>query len=280
MLAGGTFGVHCWWGAQREEAAHGAPLLPDCSSLKGRACACAPCGQGRRPFCVNGCSGLLAAAWCHWFMRGFRDRCSHTPAASPHSPAFRRRRWLAAHAKMGKSAPLRAFEAWMRAQGISWAESIDLVEGLPRCSGLALGITAVKDIEEGSLLCVIPKEACLSIRTTSIAALLEKEQLGGGELQRRVYFCWPGLSPGASGAGGHSAALTMQPPPAAACRPPPHSPTYPNWLLTPLPLAPLSTLPCISGLGLTIAVAYEAGIGAASKWCVCVRMCVRVCKSR
>jgi hypothetical protein len=81
---------------------------------------------------------------------------------------------------MTKSARLRAFESWMRKQSISW-DQVDLVESLQHCSGLALGVVAVCDIQEGHTICVIPKEACLSIRTTAIADLLKQERLGGGE---------------------------------------------------------------------------------------------------
>lgn len=69
----------------------------------------------------------------------------------------------------------------MRANGIQWDRSrVDLVDSLAHCSGLALGVSAVENIEQGDVLCVIPKAACLSTKTTAIAGLLEAEQLGGG----------------------------------------------------------------------------------------------------
>lgn len=53
-------------------------------------------------------------------------------------------------------------------------------ENLTVCTGLGLGIIALKDIEEGRELCSIPKSACISIRTSGIADVLEQESLGGG----------------------------------------------------------------------------------------------------
>jgi SET domain-containing protein 6 len=69
----------------------------------------------------------------------------------------------------------------MRGVGIEWDEAaVRLVAGTPGCGGLALGVVATEDISEGRQLCLIPKSACLSIRTTSIADVLERERLGDG----------------------------------------------------------------------------------------------------
>lgn len=48
------------------------------------------------------------------------------------------------------------------------------------CTGLGLAIRALKDVKEGQDLCTIPKSACISVRTSSIADVLERERLGGG----------------------------------------------------------------------------------------------------
>ena len=47
-------------------------------------------------------------------------------------------------------------------------------------SGEALGVFAIRDVEEGSVLVTIPKASVLSVRNTSLAGFLEKHQLGGG----------------------------------------------------------------------------------------------------
>eukprot|EP00798_Chlamydomonas_sp_ICE-L_P009048 gene9048-16171_t len=70
---------------------------------------------------------------------------------------------------------LPAFEAWMRDAGISWDEKL-----INFGEGAGWGVWAVTDIDEGSLLCTIPKDAIISTRTTSISDILKKEKLGGG----------------------------------------------------------------------------------------------------
>lgn len=39
---------------------------------------------------------------------------------------------------------------------------------------------AARDIAEGERLCTIPKAACISVRTTELADVIEAEELGGG----------------------------------------------------------------------------------------------------
>lgn len=48
-----------------------------------------------------------------------------------------------------------------------------------RSSGLSHSIHAVKALKEGDVLCSIPKEAILSVRTTAIADIIEQEEIGG-----------------------------------------------------------------------------------------------------
>ncbi|GAB4814451.1 hypothetical protein N2152v2_001497 [Parachlorella kessleri] len=76
---------------------------------------------------------------------------------------------------------LAQLEAWLQGMGISWnVDLIQLVDNSRGCSGLALGVQAVADVPEGAHLCTIPKAACISMRTSSIADILETESLGGG----------------------------------------------------------------------------------------------------
>eukprot|EP00775_Hariotina_reticulata_P007777 gene7777-7975_t len=60
-----------------------------------------------------------------------------------------------------------------------FAEVDDFLEGLITFTEPA-GVFAVNDIEENQLLCMIPRKAILSRRTTQLADLLEEERLGGG----------------------------------------------------------------------------------------------------
>jgi len=76
----------------------------------------------------------------------------------------------------------------MREMGITWDENaVRLIgpnafpdRGVMRCTGAALGIVAARDILEGEELCSIPTSACITIHTTSIADIIEAEELGGG----------------------------------------------------------------------------------------------------
>jgi len=80
------------------------------------------------------------------------------------------------------------FEAWMRSVGIKWnSDAITITDANAStastmlCSGLALGITAARDIKEGDELCpFLPKSACICPLTCSIADILEKEDLNSG----------------------------------------------------------------------------------------------------
>ncbi|KAL6750101.1 hypothetical protein V8C86DRAFT_890723 [Haematococcus lacustris] len=76
--------------------------------------------------------------------------------------------------------PLARFQHWLAAKGVVRSDCIALEPALDACSGAAWGVRAVRDIRTEELLCSIPKAAILSIRNTSIAELLVKEQLGGG----------------------------------------------------------------------------------------------------
>lgn len=69
----------------------------------------------------------------------------------------------------------------MRGVGITWdSEAVRLFGGAPHCGGLALGVQAGAGVVDGRQLCSIPKAACISTRTASLAGLLEAERLGGG----------------------------------------------------------------------------------------------------
>ena len=83
------------------------------------------------------------------------------------------------------------FQKWMTDNGISWDKSLIKFSGgtddHPDREALnngasegGWGVWAAADVPEGSTLCVISKNAILSVRTTSIADLLVKERLGGG----------------------------------------------------------------------------------------------------
>jgi hypothetical protein len=59
---------------------------------------------------------------------------------------------------------------WLNSVGIWWDQSLVQIRGgCSNCSGPALGVFAVSDVQENQLLCVIPRSAILSPRTTQLA---------------------------------------------------------------------------------------------------------------
>ena len=77
---------------------------------------------------------------------------------------------------------LQPLRQWFRSAGIELNDSllqIDLMQPSSSVSG-AYCVRAIKDVSEGDQLGVIPKAACLSIRTTSAADIIENERLRGG----------------------------------------------------------------------------------------------------
>jgi hypothetical protein len=64
--------------------------------------------------------------------------------------------------------------SWMRGAGVWYDERLlELRAGTPGCAGPALGVFARTDIQQETLLCIIPRSAILSPRTTSLARILE-----------------------------------------------------------------------------------------------------------
>eukprot|EP00884_Botryococcus_braunii_P003688 jgi/Botrbrau1/1331/Bobra.0063s0043.3 len=70
---------------------------------------------------------------------------------------------------------------WFRDNEITWDEDLlEVRSGLPATGGGSLGVYAKVDIEEGAVLCEIPKSSMLSVKTTSIADILEEAKIAGG----------------------------------------------------------------------------------------------------
>jgi hypothetical protein len=75
---------------------------------------------------------------------------------------------------------LQSLLAWFKAQHITWSPDIELKAGAKGCAGAAYGVFASNDVEEGALLCTIPKAAVLSVRNTGIADVLAEQKIRGG----------------------------------------------------------------------------------------------------
>ncbi|OUM70646.1 hypothetical protein PIROE2DRAFT_1176, partial [Piromyces sp. E2] len=69
---------------------------------------------------------------------------------------------------------------WFEKVGITYSKEYLDIDYHIRGTGDGLGILALKDIPEGTIVCKIPKTAILSVKTSSIANILEEQLLKGG----------------------------------------------------------------------------------------------------
>ena len=85
---------------------------------------------------------------------------------------------------------------WMEERGIKYSESLEFIvngtdaagnessHGKSRNSSRSvvhgMGVKALHDLKEGDVIGTIPKEACLTVKTSGAAAAIEEAQLGGG----------------------------------------------------------------------------------------------------
>ncbi|CAM6058757.1 unnamed protein product [Sphagnum tenellum] len=73
---------------------------------------------------------------------------------------------------------LRAFIRWMRENGIEYSDALAFHEG-DKTVAADIGVKALYDLKEGDLIATIPKEACLTVKTSQAAAMLDEAELGG-----------------------------------------------------------------------------------------------------
>ncbi|KAH7405536.1 hypothetical protein KP509_15G074600 [Ceratopteris richardii] len=69
----------------------------------------------------------------------------------------------------------------MESRNIRLSDGLNIVKG-EKCGIVCdeLGVTAACDLQEGEVIAIIPKDACLTLRTTGAANLLNDAQLSGG----------------------------------------------------------------------------------------------------
>lgn len=77
------------------------------------------------------------------------------------------------------AARLAELEAWLERNRVWWDRNAIAFRPHLRGQGLGLGVIALQPLKEGQLLCVIPKEVVLSVKTTAIADLLAGAELYG-----------------------------------------------------------------------------------------------------
>ncbi|OVA20950.1 SET domain [Macleaya cordata] len=70
---------------------------------------------------------------------------------------------------------LRAFKRWMRSQGIDCSDGLELIDNGNDEGGIF--VKAVCDLNEGDLVATIPKNACLTIKTSAAREMIEESGL-------------------------------------------------------------------------------------------------------
>ncbi|CAN4125602.1 unnamed protein product [Withania somnifera] len=71
---------------------------------------------------------------------------------------------------------LRAFRNWMKSHGLECSNSLDLVVTM---NSSAVSVRALYDLDDGDLVATIPKESCLTVKTSGARQLIEEAELEG-----------------------------------------------------------------------------------------------------
>ncbi|KAM7511835.1 hypothetical protein LguiB_010710 [Lonicera macranthoides] len=75
---------------------------------------------------------------------------------------------------------MRAFKRWMKWKGIEWSDALDLIDNQSNHQGEGgMFVRALCDLHEGDLVATIPKQSCLTIKTSGACDLIESAGLEG-----------------------------------------------------------------------------------------------------
>ncbi|MCD9641750.1 hypothetical protein HAX54_028177 [Datura stramonium] len=77
---------------------------------------------------------------------------------------------------MVTSRKLRAFKNWMKWQGLECSDALDLVV---TTNSSAVSVRALCDLDDGDLVASIPKESCLTVKTSGARQMIEEAELEG-----------------------------------------------------------------------------------------------------
>ncbi|KAI3863289.1 hypothetical protein MKX03_009646 [Papaver bracteatum] len=69
---------------------------------------------------------------------------------------------------------IRAFKRWMQSQGIEWSNGLEFIDD---DEGGGISVKALFDLNEGDLVATIPKNACLTIKTSLAKDIIEESGL-------------------------------------------------------------------------------------------------------
>ncbi|PIN03948.1 N-methyltransferase [Handroanthus impetiginosus] len=74
---------------------------------------------------------------------------------------------------------MRAFKRWMNSQCIECSDALLLSAENGEADGLSISVKALCDLKEGDVVARIPKQSCLTVKTSAASHLIEEAELGG-----------------------------------------------------------------------------------------------------
>lgn len=78
---------------------------------------------------------------------------------------------------------MRAFNRWMKYHGIEWSDALlfSTENGAADDSSKSppVSVKALCDLKEGDVVARIPKQSCLTVKTSAASQLIEEAELGG-----------------------------------------------------------------------------------------------------
>ncbi|XP_049392604.1 ribosomal lysine N-methyltransferase 3 [Solanum stenotomum] len=83
---------------------------------------------------------------------------------------------VAAAVAMATSRKLRAFKNWMKSQHVECSDALDVVV---TTNSSAVSVRALCDLNVGDLVATIPKESCLTVKTSGARQMIEESKLEG-----------------------------------------------------------------------------------------------------
>ncbi|CAI9771333.1 unnamed protein product [Fraxinus pennsylvanica] len=74
---------------------------------------------------------------------------------------------------------MRGFKRWMKCQGIECSDALNLAIAAESPQSISVSVEALCDLRVGDVVARIPKQSCLTVKTSGAHQLIEESQLGG-----------------------------------------------------------------------------------------------------
>ncbi|KAL2532963.1 SET domain-containing protein [Abeliophyllum distichum] len=83
------------------------------------------------------------------------------------------------YTSMAATRRMRAFKRWMKCQGIEFTVALNLAIATVAPQSISVSVKALCDLQVGDVVARIPKQSCLTVKTSGAHQLIEESQLGG-----------------------------------------------------------------------------------------------------